>query len=208
MELSRTSYVVLGMLAVGGDRSGYDIRQAIESSVGYFWGESYGQIYPALKQLAAEGLIKPGGKPGKPGSSATGLRRGDGRRRRQAWRITAAGRSVLRNWLAAPFQNDPPRNEFLLKLFFGAEADPKVAVAHIHELERRNLESLRMMEQIEAIAPKANAGEPGLKYWMLTLRLGMAITRAALEWGKDALAELEGDNPKGHASRKHKTATN
>lgn len=211
MELSRTSYVVLGMLAVGGDRSGYDIRQAIESSVGYFWGESYGQIYPALKLLAAERLIKPGGKPDKPAKRAPKAKnpqRDSGRKRRQAWRITAAGRSVLRDWLAAPFQNDPPRNEFLLKLFFGAEADPKVAVAHIHELERRNLESLRMMEQIEAIAPKANAGEPGLKYWMLTLRLGMAITRAALEWGKDALAELEGDNPKGHAARKHKTATN
>ncbi len=177
MELSRTAYVVLGMLAVGNDRSGYDIRQAIETSVGYFWGESYGQIYPALKQLSVAGLIEPGGEPGK--------------QRRQAYRITAAGRTVLREWLAAPFQNDPPRNEFLLKLFFGAEADPSVAIEHIRELERRNLQSLRAMEQIEALAPVMNAPEPGLKYWMLTLRLGMAMTRAALQWGKDALAALE-----------------
>ena len=105
------------MFAIGGDRSGYDIRKAIETSVGYFWGESYGQIYPALKQLAGQGLIEAGGEPGK--------------QRRQAYRITAAGRAVLRDWLAAPFQNDPPRNEFLLKLFFGAEADPSVAIAHI-----------------------------------------------------------------------------
>ncbi|HWE84581.1 MAG TPA: PadR family transcriptional regulator [Terracidiphilus sp.] len=194
MELSRTSYVVLGMLAVGGDRSGYDIRKAIESSVGYFWGESYGQIYPALKQLAAKKLIKPGSDSGKPLSRAKNLRRDGGRKRRQTWRITAAGRSILRDWLAAPFQNDPPRNEFLLKLFFGAEANPEVSVAHIRELEQRNLQALRAMEQIEAIAPTVNAAEPGLKYWMLTLRLGMAITRAALEWGRQALAELEGDN--------------
>ncbi|MFZ0393926.1 MAG: PadR family transcriptional regulator [Terracidiphilus sp.] len=177
MDLSRTAYVVLGMLAVGGDRSGYDIRKAIETSVGYFWGESYGQIYPALKQLSAQGLAKPGGRPGK--------------QRRQAYRITAAGRRVLRHWLAAPFQNDPPRNEFLLKLFFGAEADPSLAIAHIRELERRNLQSLRAMEEIESAAPRANSGEPGLKYWMLTLRLGKAMTQAALDWGKEALAELE-----------------
>lgn len=180
MTLPRTAFVVLGMLAIGGDRSGYDIRKAIESSVGHFWGESYGQIYPALKQLAAEGLIESGGEAGKP--------------RRQAYRITSAGRAALRDWLAAPFQNDPPRNEFLIKLFFGAEAEPAVAIEHIHELERRNTQALRTLEQIETIAPKVNAGEPGLKYWMLTLRLGMAMTRAALNWGKDALAELEAES--------------
>jgi len=192
MNLSRTAYVVLGMLAVAGDRSGYGIRGAIETSVGYFWGESYGQIYPALKQLSAEGLIKAGGKPGK--------------QKRQAYRITPAGRAVLRDWLAAPFQNDPPRNEFLLKLFFGAEADPSVAIEHIRELERRNLQSLRAMEEIEVLAPKVNAGEPGLKYWMLTLRLGLAMNRAALEWGKEALAELEtdgrGNGASGSAAKK------
>ena len=189
MILSRTAYVVLGMLAIGGDRSGYDIRKAIESSVGHFWGESYGQIYPALKQLSAEALIRPGGKPGK--------------QRRQAYRITAAGRAALRDWLAAPFQNDPPRNEFLLKLFFGAEAGPSVAIAHIRELDRRNTQALRDMEQIEAVAPKVNAAEPGLKYWMLTLRLGMAMTRAALDWGKEALAELEEGEPQGASGRHH-----
>lgn len=182
MDLSRSAYVVLGMLAIGGDRSGYDIRKAIETSVGYFWGESYGQIYPALKQLSAAGLIEPGGEPGK--------------QRRQAYRITAAGRSVLREWLRAPFQNDPPRNEFLLKLFFGAEADnPSVAIAHIRELEQRNLQSLRAMEEISVLAPTVNAAEPGLRYWTLTLRLGIAITRAALEWGTEALKELEADRP-------------
>lgn len=187
MNLSRTAYVVLGMLAIGGERSGYDIRKAIETSVGYFWGESYGQIYPALKQLVTGKLIKPSQQ---------------GKQRRQAYRITSAGRSVLRDWLAAPFQNDPPRNEFLLKLFFGAEADPSVAIAHIHELERRNLQSLRAMKEIEALAPSVNAGEPGLKYWMLTLRLGVAMTRAAVEWGKEALAELEAEGHRSGAKRK------
>lgn len=181
MELPRTAFVVLGMLAIGGDRSGYDIRKAIESSVGHFWGESYGQIYPALKRLTADRLIQP--------------RRDPGNQKRQAFRITPQGRAVLRDWLALPFQNDPPRNEFLLKLFFGAEAEPDVAIAHIRDLQQRNLQSIGLMEQIQAIALKQNADEPGFKYWMLTLRLGMAMTRAALEWGHQALAELEPNKP-------------
>jgi hypothetical protein len=39
--------------------SGYEIHKAIEDNFGSFWGESYGQIYPTLKRLAAEGLISP-----------------------------------------------------------------------------------------------------------------------------------------------------
>ena len=37
--------------------SGYDLGQNIRGSVGFFWNESYGQIYPNLKKLAAEGLV-------------------------------------------------------------------------------------------------------------------------------------------------------
>jgi len=31
---------------------------------------------------------------------------------------------------------------------------------------------------------------PNRPYWMLTLGLGLTLTRAALEWGEKALAEL------------------
>jgi hypothetical protein len=32
--------------------------------------------------------------------------------------------------------------------------------------------------------------DPNLPYWMLTLGLGLALARAALDWGESALAEL------------------
>jgi DNA-binding PadR family transcriptional regulator len=31
--------------------SGYDIRKTVQESIRFFWSESYGQIYPALKRL-------------------------------------------------------------------------------------------------------------------------------------------------------------
>lgn len=180
MKHSRTAYVALGMLAIEPNKSGYDIRKAIESSVGYFWGESYGQIYPALKRLAADGLIVPSSPPAK--------------QRRQEYSITEAGRACLQEWLALPFQNDPPRNEFLLKLFFSGDAAPGVAMAHIRELNARNRSSLATMQHIETLSHTVNTGNPRLRYWMLTLGLGIAMTHAALEWGERSLASLEAED--------------
>jgi DNA-binding PadR family transcriptional regulator len=166
------------MLSIQPKLSGYEIHKAIEENFGSFWGESYGQIYPSLKRLAAEGLIVPC----KPASAP--------KKRRQEYALTDAGRVCLREWLALPFQNDPPRNEFMLKLFFGREAAPGVSIAHVLELQRRNQRSLAMLEGIEKMANQHLSQNPHKPYWMLTLSLGIALTRAALDWGESALAEL------------------
>ncbi len=178
MTQNRTAYVLLGLLSIEPKQSGYDLRKAIESSVGYFWGESYGQIYPTLKRLAAEGLIVASNPPSA------------GKERRKEYSLTNAGRACLREWLALPFHNDPPRNEFLLKLFFGREAAPSVSIGHIGELQERNRRTLATMLQLEAFAGTQGTQNPHYPFWMLTLRLGIAMTRAALDWGEAALAQL------------------
>jgi DNA-binding PadR family transcriptional regulator len=178
MKNSRTAYVILGMLSIQPNLSGYEIHKAIEENFGSFWGESYGQIYPALKHLVADGLIEV--REPVP----------DARKRRQEYELTEAGRACLREWLAKPFQNDPPRNEFMLKLFFGHEAAPGVALAHTRELQERNRRMLATLEVIEKMARAHQSKDPNLPYWMLTLGLGITLTRAALEWGESALKEL------------------
>lgn len=178
MQHTRTAYVILGMLTTQSNLSGYEVHKAIEDNFGSFWGESYGQIYPALKRLAAEGLIEPCEPRTAP------------KKRRQEYALTDAGRVCLREWLALPFQNDPPRNEFLLKLFFGREAAPGVALAHVRELQQRNLRMIATLEGIEQMARQHQSQNPHLPYWMLTLSLGIAMTRAALDWGESTLAEL------------------
>jgi DNA-binding PadR family transcriptional regulator len=178
MELSRTAYVILGILGFEDSQSGYDIRKTIEGSVGFFWGESYGQIYPSLKRLAAEGLITAGAPdPSK-------------KSRRQEYCITPAGRASLREWLAVPFRHDPPRDEFLLKLFFGVEADPGVALGHIRDFQEQQRQLLASFEQLEGLARERNAHMPGFPYWMLTLSFGLSQLRAALEWSETAMAQL------------------
>ena len=178
MKNNRTAYVILGLLSTAPKGSGYEIHKAIEENFGSFWGESYGQIYPTLKRLAAEGLIEPC----QPATAP--------KKRRQEYALTDAGRVCLREWLARPFQNDPPRNEFMLKLFFGREAEPGVSAAHVRELQERNRRTLATLEGIEKMARANQSPNPHRPYWMLTLGLGMAMTRAALAWGESALVEL------------------
>src|SRR5204862_7708103 len=57
MDLSPTAKVVLGMIASGA-RTGYDIKRTVERSTAFFWGASYGQIYPELERLERGGLVK------------------------------------------------------------------------------------------------------------------------------------------------------
>ena len=90
-----------------GSRTGYEIKQKIEISTRFFWGASYGQIYPELKRLERAGLVAAEADP-------------RGGVKRTAYRLTAAGDRALHEWLADPSeQMFEMRDEALLKLFFG-----------------------------------------------------------------------------------------
>ena len=104
MELSATAKVILGMLA-GRPRSGYEIKQLVDSSARFFWAASYGQIYPELKRLEKDGLI-------------TGSDSAQGARQRTVYKLTAAGKRAARAWIAKPPQVLETRDEGLLELFF------------------------------------------------------------------------------------------
>jgi len=178
MNLSRTAYVVLGILAIHDNQSGYEIRKTIEQSVGFFWGESYGQLYPMLKRLVAERLVNSDGPDA-------------GNRARRAYSITPAGRERLKQWLAVPFRDDPPRDEFLLKLFFGEQATPGTSVDHIRAFQQKSRRFLDSILELESLARAHNAQQTGFPYWMLTLSYGVGQLRAALAWSESALLTLE-----------------
>jgi DNA-binding PadR family transcriptional regulator len=178
MRRNQTNFVILGILAIHPHQSGYEIRKTIQSSVGFFWGESYGQIYPTLKRLVAEGLIVPS-------SSGT-----SSRANRQEYSITPAGHARLQEWLAIPYRDDPPRDEFLLKLFFGRDAAPGVTTAHIRHFQDKLRRLLATFQELEPLARAHNSQNPGFPFWMLTLSFGKAQLSSALEWSESALAEL------------------
>src|SRR5690242_19511168 len=110
MELSATGKVILGMLAAR-PRSGYEIKQLVDSSARFFWAASYGQIYPELKRLEQEGLV-----------SGTDSSRGG--RQRTVYKLTARGRRAAREWIDRRPEVFELRDEGLLELFFAESIDP------------------------------------------------------------------------------------
>ena len=133
---SSSREVLLGLLSVE-PMSGYDLGQSIRASIGFFWNESYGQIYPNLKKLAAAGLVtaKTEKQKGKPD--------------RQVYSITPRGRQHLERWLAVEPQPEVPRNELLLKLFFGAQARPKTVIGYVERMAKREKTYLEKFRQVE-----------------------------------------------------------
>ncbi len=182
----RTRYVVLGML-LQGPANGYALRQRISATVGNFWQESFGQLYPTLRALEVEGLVLPGADLGPKGA--------------QAYEISAAGRLALRDWLARPPQPQPERNELLLKVFF-AELAPLVVAEHI---ARAKSEARRLAERLRKMRSELQqdlAGQLALPAWLATLDYGLAGQAALEAWCGNTLSALgKMSTPNARASR-------
>ncbi|HEX4577594.1 MAG TPA: PadR family transcriptional regulator [Edaphobacter sp.] len=178
IEGGATPNALLGLLSMG-PMSGYDIRQLISRSIGHFWSESYGQIYPGLKRLAAAGLI------------AKKTERKKGSPDRHVYSLTADGRQQLRSWLKLPVAEEVPRSELLLKLFFGAHVSPNVSRDHVQTYLERHLQELQMYGAIAKKLRKEEANDPQLPFWLMTLNMGRHRSAAMVKWCKETLAELD-----------------
>jgi PadR family transcriptional regulator AphA len=172
-----TPYAILGFLSLA-PMSGYDIRKEAATSIGHFWSESYGQIYPALRDLAADGLIR--------------RRRGGpaGGRERQVYEITARGREALRQWRAQPSRSAPPRNELLLKLFFGNKDSAAGDATRIAELLSEETSRLVEYRVIRRQLLEEHPDHPSLPFWLATLSYGEHHSRSVARWCRETLMTL------------------
>jgi PadR family transcriptional regulator, regulatory protein AphA len=117
-NLSPTARVILGFLRFA-PRTGYDIKNAIEISTRFFWGASYGQIYPELKRLERLGLVEAEASP-------------RGARKRTVYALTPAGEAALEQWLTdRQSWTFEYRDEWLLRLFFGDLLPREEALANV-----------------------------------------------------------------------------
>jgi PadR family transcriptional regulator AphA len=163
MDLSPTAYVILGMLR-NEPRSGYEIKRVVDNSTRFFWAASYGQIYPELRKLSEAGLIE-----GRPEA------RGD--RKRVEFKLTAAGREALRDWLRRPPRTFEMRDEGLLKLFFSDAVEPDDAAATLRAMREHHR---GVVERLREIEPKAAAGGGG--YPLLVLKGGIEYNQWLAGW--------------------------
>ena len=169
--------ILLGLLAIE-PMSGYDLGQVIRASVGHIWNESYGQIYPNLKRLAAEGFV------------AAKTERQKGKPDRRIYSITDKGRERLVKWLALPPQPEIARNEFLLKLFFGERIPTEILIGWVKRMIESESAALREFTRVEREDIAQNQHYPGAPYWKMAARFGQLELKAHLKWAEETLAEL------------------
>jgi DNA-binding PadR family transcriptional regulator len=128
MELTNTSYLLLGMVALG-PMSGYDIKQRADGSTRHFWQISYGQIYPELKELERAGMVE-------------GAEAARGSRQRTLHKLTDTGTEALSDWISdSSVKPVELRDEMLLKLFFSDSAGRPEQIELAHNMARRHREA-------------------------------------------------------------------
>jgi DNA-binding PadR family transcriptional regulator len=162
---------VLGALSIEA-MSGYEIRRAIESSIGQFWRESFGQIYPTLRKLEQDGLVRQ--VPGVAGS------------RRIVYAITPEGERELERLLDEPIGSSPPRNGLLLRLFFGRVLGAARCLDLVRDAEQQAREQLETYDGIERELRSAYGGSPDLDYWLLTVQYGREHALASARFAAHA----------------------
>ncbi|UTW43246.1 PadR family transcriptional regulator [bacterium SCSIO 12844] len=104
---NKTKYAVLGMLW-DKHMTGYEIQHQIVNKMLDNWSEGFNSIYPCLKKLTSENLVK---------SSTTE------RPNVVTYTITSQGKELLKHWLNQTDSTNLIRNEELLKIFFSNNID-------------------------------------------------------------------------------------
>ena len=162
-------------------RSGYDLKtRCFDGLARDFWTADQAQIYRTLERLQASKLV------------TVTRRRQSGKPDRKVYSLTELGRQTLSAWLASGLPLTPPRDAFLLQLYFAAASTDGDLLGHLRErraLHQARLEELRSHALTAAEAPGVSARQASLRD--AAFSGAMATERAAIDWLDDCIEGLE-----------------
>ncbi len=176
--MRQTDYVILGLL---GERpmSGYEIKKVVDIRFGFFWNESFGQIFPSLKRLFEEGLI------------AEAEAEQNGGHSRKLYRATPNGVTELQNWLAQPVEKETYRLEILLKLYYSTYADPAVMLEHLAAFEESHLRQLEILNLFQKELEGILDADENHREILRVIDCGQKVNRAYLDWSRETMEYLK-----------------
>jgi DNA-binding PadR family transcriptional regulator len=160
---------------IGSGRTGYDIKAFVDKSARFFWAASYGQIYPELKRLEDQGLVRGRSEP-------------SGGRARTVYELTEAGAAALQDWLESDERTVYElRDEGMLKLFF-SDSLPERRIEIVRAMRIREERDLAHLRSLEPHAAKGHTGS------YLTLQMGIASTEAVIKWCEETERRLAAES--------------
>lgn len=154
--------------------SGLELARRFDRSIGFFWHATHQQIYRVLARMEDEGWV-----------SAAAIAQ-TGRPDKKEYAVSAAGRRVLADWLAADTPVDPLRSELAVKLRGASYGGPGGRAAVRSLVERHLAEHRARRAAYEQMAAEqypdgyATAGAGLDRY--LVLRGGLRLEEFWIGW--------------------------
>jgi DNA-binding PadR family transcriptional regulator len=162
VRLGPVSYLVLGITALRGPSTPYELKRFVQLSIGHFWPFPHTQLYAEPERLAQAGLL-------------TETREETGRRRKH-YAITETGRERLEGWLAEPVASaHEVRDLALMKLFFSELTGPE----DMETLATEQAAAHRAKAAIYEALCTRYADRPELAHRLLSAELGIRLAYAA-----------------------------
>lgn len=183
-KINPTAATLLGFL-FDGPKTGWDLIQVIETTVGHCWNTTRSQVYRELHSLHDLGFVSRGEA---------------GRRDRVPYTITDEGRAGFLDWINQPPGPQLVRIPFLLSLFFGKHIE-RERLERFLRAER--IEHETRLEHLRGLADAARAsreaGHPNQpRTEMLALLYGLSYEEAIAKWFEQLptlMDELDWDEP-------------
>jgi DNA-binding PadR family transcriptional regulator len=163
-HLTTTEAAVLALLAIEGERSGYDLLRLVQGAIAHVWSPARSGLYAVLPRLARDGL------------ASRRLVAQSARPDKQLYRISKQGRTALAAWLETV--EPGARDTVFLKLFVGGLTTPAVLLAH---LEQFRTDTEAQLDQLREIEP-TNTGRGHDWFHRHLLRYGIERAELDLAW--------------------------
>jgi PadR family transcriptional regulator, regulatory protein AphA len=172
-QLTTTEAAVLALLAIEGERSGYDLLKAVTKAIGHIWAPARSGLYAALPRLVTLGLAQ--------SRAVAQSTRPD----KHVYRSTRDGRAALAVWLETV--EPGARDTFFLKLFVGGLTTPEVLVRHVEQFVADTEQKLDEYRAIE----RTNSNRGHDWYHRHLLRHALERTEQELVWAAGVARALK-----------------
>ncbi|HWZ97377.1 MAG TPA: PadR family transcriptional regulator [Candidatus Dormibacteraeota bacterium] len=175
-------HILLGLLRE--PASGYDLKAILDHGIGHFWAAELSQVYPTLKRLEKQKLLR---------SRRAASKRGPGR---IVYELTAAGRKQLANWLRQEPQFGDMRHTFLAQIYLMDElSDLQHTLRFLEQLHTRWAARLEALKNAEKEWSRCDPEFPddlssAAFHQHLTLRMGMHAYQGWLTWCEESMRRV------------------
>ena len=172
--VTTTEAAVLALLAIEGERSGYDLLELSKKAIGHVWTPARSRLYTVLPRLVELGLAK--------SRKVTQATRPD----KTLYKITRAGRAALEEWLRDR-RAERARSLPAQALRRRPHVDRRISSPRWSSSDAIASSSSRVLREIEP----TNTRRGHDRYHWFLLRLGIEHADRDVRWADWVLSELE-----------------